>query len=456
MDELTRPRHFGAQTSILGSMLIDPRCVAEVLERVNEEDFSYDSLREIFACIHRLFNAGETIDPVVVDNRLDRRYTETLADLMRLTPTAANALVYCDVLREEADLMRLRAVAENILSARNADEARKIYADSMQLAARRSRWRRAGIRDALNSLLDRLNDPAQPQFICWGIPVLDANLHVKANCGKFVVIGAESSVGKTAFALQLAFSMAATGKRVGFYSLETDEETAYDRVFVQQAKIKLAELQRKNVTENELRRLVELGDGLSRRGGIEMEIIECAGATASEIRTDVLIHRFDAAIIDYVQLMHAKGDERPQIVTNISMELHTLAQELGILVVGLSQLTPPQGMKYDPYRLNRKESLRESKQLVNDADVIMIMSRTSQEDPNFRELVIDKNKDGPCGTVQLDFHPEYMRFEPHANTRSEQYRNAMAASARARKAREQVSFDELGEGEGGENPFVSS
>ena len=451
---VTDHNRLAAQFSIVGSMLIKPACVGEVLDLITEDDFVYESMRDIFRCMHELFNNGEAIDPVIVDKRTGSKYTETLVECMRTTPTAANVLEYCKVLKEEAELIRLKDMAARIMEAHDADEARKIYADSMNLAAGRTRWRRMEIRDALGALLDRLHDPDPPKFIRWGLPVLDNNLLVKSNRGKFIVIGAESSVGKTAFALQLAFSMAATGKRVGFYSLETDEETAYDRVFVQRAKIKLRELQKKNVSDQEYRRLSELGDALYKKPELYMEIIECAGASTAEIRTDILIHRFDVVMIDYVQLMRAKGEQRSTIVTNISMELHTLAQELGVIVVGLSQLTPPPGQKYDPNRLNRKEDLRESKQLINDADVIMIMSRTDADNPNFRELVIDKNKDGACGTVQLDFFPEFMRFEPHANTRSEQFRNVMKAVSKAK--RDQISFQELDDNEGGDLPFSES
>jgi len=452
MDVIARPRYYEAEVAIVGSMLIDDQCVGPVLDAVNERDFRHEAPRRIFQCMHALFDAGKLVDPVTVTNRVGGDCAEYLAEAMKLTPTAANVLEYCKVLKEESDLQKLKDMAQRILDAPTANDAREIFSSSLMMAADRNRWRRMEIRDALNALLDRLNDPAPPKFIRWGLPVLDSNLLVKSNCGKFIVIGAESSVGKTAFALQLAFSMAATGKRVGFYSLETDEETAYDRVFVQRAKIKLRELQKKNVEAQEFRRLTDLGEQLYRSPNLHMEIIECAGATTSEIRTDILIHRFDVVLIDYVQLMRAKGEQRSTIVTNISMELHTIAQELGVMVIGLSQLTQPQGQKYDPYRLNRKEDLRESKQLINDGDVIMIMSRTDKENPNFRELVIDKNKDGPTGTVELDFFPEYMSFEAHAPTRGETYRNVMKAVAKAKK-NDQYTFHELSDDEGGENPF---
>lgn len=454
MDELRGVATIQAETAIIGSMLIDPRCIGEVLTLVSEDDFVYDSFRALFTAMKRLYNEGKTIDPIIVNERAGRRHEETMAEAMRITPTAANVLEYCALLREKTELRRLKAMADEINAARTLADAQEAFNRGLLSAAGRSRWKRSNVRDALNKLLDRLSDPAPPRFVRWGMPVLDSRLRIKADRGKFVLIGAESSVGKTAFALQLSFSLAATGRRVGFYSLETDEESAYDRTFVQQAQIKLRDLQDKKISEQELSRLTGIGEMLYKRPELEMEIIESAGATSSELRTDILTHRFDTVLIDYVQLMRAKGDERSAVVANLSMELHTMAQELGVLVIGLSQITPPTGQKYDAWRLVRKEELRESRQLISDADVIMLMSRTRQDDPNFRELLIDKNKDGPLGIIQMDFHPEAMTFVPHQNTKTEQFQNAMKAVAKAKKeAAGQVKLTELADDEGGDLPF---
>lgn len=445
---------YNAQVAIIGSMLIDPRCVGPVLEKVTENDFTYDSMRAIFRGIKHLFSAGESIDPIVVQKYLDPRedLDEFIAEIMRVTPTAAHVEEYCDILRDETDLARLKSVAEKINEAMSVEEARKALLGSLELAAGRSGWSRESVKDALNDLLDRLGDPTPPKFIKWGIPALDNNLQIKADRGSFIILGAESSVGKTAFALQLAFSLALSGKRVGFYSLETDKQTAYDRVFVQRAKIKLRDLRAKNVSDSEIKRLVDLGEYLSKRQTLTMDIIECGGASPGQIRTDILIHRYDVVFIDYVQLMQAAGNERSTIVSNISMQLHTIAQQLGCIVIGLSQLTPPDP-KSSKYRLNRKEDLRESRQLIHDADVIMVMSRTKEDDPNFRELVIDKNKDGPLGNVALDFKPDYMEFVPHQPTPSETYHNVQKACAKADKEKRaeekaqtgggQVKFEDL-------------
>jgi len=452
----TNVRLYDAQVAIIGSMLIDPRCVGVVLEQVSEADFSYDSYRRVFQTIHALFDAGEPIDPVTVLHRLGggQSYEELLRQTMIVTPTACNVASYCEILKDETDLARLKDMAERVSNSGTVEEARKAMLDSLELAAGHRGWHRTELRDALNSLLDRLDDPTPPRFVRWGLPALDNNLQIKSDRGKFVILGAESSVGKTAFALQLAFSMAATGKRVGFYSLETDEESAYDRVFVQRAQIRLRDLRAKKVTDPEIRRLVDLGESLYKKPEIHLDIIDCAGATPARIRTDILIHRYDVVMIDYVQLLECDGRQRSEIVTNVSLQLHTIAMQLGVLILGLSQLTPPQEGKRNPWRLNRKEDLRESKQLINDADVIMIMSRTDEEEPNFRELLIDKNKDGPLGTIQLDFEPEFMRFVPHRPTAGESYRAVIKAAAAARKNNipGQATLQELDEAQTGPLP----
>lgn len=450
------PEHRNAEVAIVGSMLIDARCIGPVLSLVTEDDFSYPGLREIFRTVRRLFDAGKLVDPITVCENLpggaqgDR--AEILAEAMRVTPTAANAEEYCRYLREQNKLLRMKAMAERVLAANTADEARDQLSEYLKDATGMTGMRRTSIRDALNGLLDRLADDTPPQFIRWGMPVMDEHLQVKANKGKFIVIGARSSVGKTAFALQLAFSMMATGKRVGFYSLETDDETAYDRVFVQRARIRLRDLQNKRASDPEVKRLMDLGETLYKRPALDMDIIECAGMTATELRTDILVNRYDVVFVDYIQFMRGRGDSRAALVTNLSIELHTIARELGVHLIGLSQLTTPQDAKDKKYRLNRKEDLRESQQLINDADVIMIMSQTREDDPNFRELVIDKNKEGPLGVIELDFAPEYMSFSAHQSSRSESYQNVVKASKKAQKERKEAELRELADDEGGELP----
>lgn len=413
--DLNTMRFYEAQVAVVGSMLIDPRCAGVVFSQIREDDFRYNSLRAIYKAIKQLFAEGAPIDPVTVLNRAGREHEDMMRAAMAATPTANNVEAYCKILKDESDLARLKAMAEKVSSLDTAEEARKAVLDALPTAGGRNRWERLEVRDALNRLLDRLTDGTRPSFIKWGIPALDRNLQIKSDRGSFLILGAESSVGKTAFALQMAFSLAWQGKKVCFYSLETDDETAYDRVFVQKTKIKLRDLRDKRISAEEFARLSDLGESLYANKEMLYEIVDVkGGATVDEIRTDALIHRYDAVFIDYVQLLRERGENRAAMVASISMKLHIMAQELGILVVGLSQLTPPQdGGKRTRYRRNTMESLRESRQLIHDADVIMIMNRPDAERENYRELKIDKNKDGPLGYIQLDFQPEYMRFVPH-------------------------------------------
>lgn len=446
---------YDAQVAVVGSMLIDPRCIGPVLEKVKASDFSYENLRTLFKGMQHLFSRGEPVDPIVLQQLVGAEYADVMADVMRRTPTAANVAAYCNILRDESDLARLKDLAEKINSASTVGEARKALTGSLEYAAGRTGWDREGVHDALNDLLDRLGDPTPPKFITWGIPALDSNLQVKAERGSFIILGAESSVGKTAFALQLAFSLALSGRRVGFYSLETDKQTAYDRVFVQRAKIKLRDLRAKRVSDADVKKLMDIGDYLNSRKNIKLDIIECGGASAAQIRTDILIHRYDVVLVDYVQLLTASGGNRAEIVANISMQLRTIAQQLGCIVIGLSQLTPKSDEK--KFALRDKEDLRESRQLIHDADVILVMSRTNADEPNFRELVIDKNKDGPLGRIALDFHPEFMEFVPHRPSPGESYdavRRACAKADREKRAeakKAQVTFREMTDDE--DNPW---
>lgn len=284
----------------------------------------------------------------------------------------------------------------------------------------------------LHDFLDRQADRSPPRHLRWGFRPLDKLLTVSP--GRFIILGADSSVGKTAFALQLARSMAGEGQRVGFFSFETSCEDAMDRIVANRAEVPLPRTKQKALSTEDYRRVTAEADDYHK---LPLEIVEAAGCTVEELRSLTLAGRYEIIFIDYVQLIPARGSERWQVVTEVSMALHTMAQQLGVTVIALSQVTPPEADKNGKRRMLAKGDLRESRQLINDADVILMMDL---ENPALRDsrrvLMIDKNKDGPVGKLYLNFEPEHMRF-------------SVSTKAPGRKA----AMQELKEGEGGELPF---
>lgn len=441
-----------AQNAVIGSLLIDPRCAGEIFQRAKAEHFSYPPARNTFLAAQELWSRRATLDAVTMLHAAGNAYADYFAECMRNTPTAANVLEYLEIIADRARLKVLQDAAAEIMVADRAEDAEALYEQLGQLMRNRDTVKDMSWEECVSNYIDRMNDSRPVKTLSWGIPKLDEFL--RARKGMFVILAADSSVGKTALALQFAYSMALAGERVGFFSLETDCETLTDRIMAekQAAAIKLPRSKAKTLTSQDMRNAMNVG---MESGKIFFRIINKADSI-EQIRARTVMHNFDVIFIDYVQLISMAGRERWDIVTNISIQLHRMAQQLGVTVVGLSQITPPdKGSKRAP----GKDDLRESRQLKHDADIIMMMSLSAEGAGEFRELGIVKNKDGPLGRMLLDFDAEHMSFSyrppPKANPYAEVNKAAKNA-AKAAKAKGQVSFTELSEAETGPVPFERS
>ncbi len=417
-----------AQAAVIGSLLLEPEKLSgEIMQRLRPEDFSDASLRNLFTAARELYLDQTPIDPVTLLAKAGSAYHELLGQIIDATPTAANWRSYADIVKNQAQLQQLRDIALQVLDCEKAEDARELLLRAQGTLAQRPTMRTYSYRDMLNGLLDRVQDQTPPDFLDWGISQLNEILTIKQ--GRFVVLGAESSVGKTAFALQLARNMAILGKRVGFYSLETDHDDAVDRLAANAADVALGNIKFKRIDRRMLGSLV---NEFKKNGAASLELIEAAGCTVAEIRAHALMHRYDVIFIDYVQLITAsEGDGSSEQVRRISIDLHTLSQQLGVTVIGLSQVTPPEKDKKGNRRPLRKEDLRESKQLGNDAEAVLLLDLTDLNDyGSTRVLIVDKNKDGPPGRVLLSFDPRHMRF-----TYQPPYRGPDQEAADARNAK---------------------
>lgn len=443
-----------AQTSVIGALLIDSRCIGEIMQRVRPEQFGDQALRHVFEASRELWLDNRPVDIVTLLAELGESYRETLADCMRLTPTVANLPAYLDILRDASKLNALQDAANEISMAGTLEEAEEVWERIGEQLQENEAVEDLSWGELVGDYLDRMSDKTPPRYLKWGIEQLDNIIQVSR--GKFVVIGADSSVGKTALALQFAYHMASTGIRVGFFSLETDKESLTDRLMAetQVAGINLPRTKAKALSSDDVRRATEAG---VRSEAVPLRIIRKAN-TLEQIRSRTLQRRFQVIFIDYLQLIDAPGRERWEIVTQISMRLHRMAQQLGVTIVGLSQLTPPDKTQK---RAPSKDDLRESRQLKHDADVILLMSLGTDGEKEWRELQIAKNKDGRLGRMRLLFDAEHMSFRyletPQANPLKDagkKVKSALKAEAWAAGQEKQGSiFEELPDGEGGDLPF---
>lgn len=396
-----------AQASVVGSLLLAPECAGAVFEKLGEADFSDPTARTLFGALRGLWLEQKPLDSVMLLSRVGEAYTEAIADVMKRTPTAANVTEYAELVRSDALLGRIRALSLRILDCRTGEEAAAALREADGLLADRQSAKVKRYSEMAQEFLDRMNDKKPADYLDFGFPQL--NEKVSISQGRFVVLAAESSVGKTALALQLALGIARKGKRVGFFSLETSAPDAMDRIVAQTADVPLPAIKHKRLGEELERAVVK---ELERSYALPFELIEAAGSTAEDLRALTLARRYEVIFVDYVQLLRAEGENPAQQVRAVSMALHTMAQQLGVTVIGLSQVTPPPKDAKGRRPELSKENLRESHQLIHDAEAILIMDLADIKDySSNRILKVDKNKDGPCCRMLLRFDARKMRFE---------------------------------------------
>ena len=405
--EEKRPQ-MDAQTGVLGSLLLWPEKLAgQIMDALTPEDFPDPTLRNVFSAARDLFLAGQPVDPVLIADKLGGAYGQTLSDLMELTPTTALWKEYARLLHDNRRLREIRAACYEIATGSLPLElVQRQLAQAAGLLVDRGQNREGSLTELVNDFLDRQADEKPPDFLDWGIAQLNEQLLIKA--GRFVVIGADSSVGKTALALQFAMSFARSGKRVGFFSYETSRADLADRVIANAADVSLSRAKKKRLSARELAQVVDMGQ---RTVDLPLWFLETSHYTVDDIRAKTLARGYEVILIDYVQLINAEGKDPTQQVRQISKDLHSLSQELGVTVIGLSQVTVPDTDNKGKRRYITQDDLRESRQLKMDADAILLMDLSDPTDrDSTRVLIVAKNRDGPVGHFSLHFDPHRMRF----------------------------------------------
>lgn len=389
-----------AQYSVLGSGLICPELVPKILRETREEDFSGTCLT-VYRALKKLFQEGSPVDIVSVNAALGSGYREFLVQLMDITPTAANLDRYLELCREQARTGRLRELAARMAREEDGEKLRALMEQASGLLVQQPALKITTMADAMDSFLERHS--RETRYLTWPVPELDRRIY--AEPGDFIIIGGHPSTGKSAWALQCAWHWA-RNYRVGFFSLETSSEKLFDRQMAAAARLSMDTIKRNALTQADWDRVCTLSGEVTTRN---LELIPAAGMGPADVRAVTVMRGYQIICIDYLQLLQSPGENRTAQVTRISMALHTLAQSLGVTVVALSQLSRPSGSdRNTPPDLS---SLRESGQIEQDADLVMLLSLQDRNRPGGpRELRIRKNKEGTCPNILLDFDGKFQTF----------------------------------------------
>ena len=421
-----------AQWAVLGSMLIEDKLVGEVLSRVEDSDFTTPQCRLIFQAIRSAFTDGAKVDPVEVLHRLgvkgDAGWSKYLMDIMDLTPTATNVWEYVRILREQARVYHTNLLGEQLLMTNDPEQMTELVARLNALQAGRPGVRVVNMEQAMLDFMDRQN--ARHEYLTWPFEKLNDKLFVEG--GDLVVLGGYSSAGKTAAALMVAWWWANRGKKVGFFSLETGDRKLHDRLMAHTMKLDFGAIKRGELKEPDFQALAIASPRLIKAG---LEYIDASGMTVADIQAVALSRGYDAIFVDYLQLVEGDAKHRYDVVTGVSIGLHRLAQSHGITVVALSQLSRPEKSGRED-RAPGMSSLRESGQIEQDADVILLLYK-EEDTPNARRVLkIAKNKEGEIGLIYLTFDGAHQTFRESAV-------DAPAPRARREPEYKQVEFREL-------------
>ncbi len=426
------PQSLEAEQSVLGAILIDSRCVADVIGIIRPEDFYLQQNREIFEAIYAMFNFSQTIDPVTVLEKLRELgyYTDKTRDyilqLMQITPTAANAERYANIVRDKAMLRGLAAAAGEIgdmVYAQEGTPAEMLEGAEKKIFALRKGERGDSLEHigtVLHKVFDHLTELAQSDSAIPGLSTGLRDLDTKINGlnkGNLMLIAARPAMGKTSFALNICLNVAKKYKKtVAFFSLEMSREELAMRLLSSESFVDSQKMATGKLSEEEWTKLAMASAALSQT---DIRVDDNGAITVAEMNAKLRrVEDLGLVIIDYLQLMQGSGygrasDNRVTVVSDISRSLKVMAKELNVPVICLSQLNRAAEGRSDKRPM--LSDLRESGAIEQDADSVMMLYRDDYYNPdteekNVAECIVAKNRHGEIGTVKLQWLPQYTTF----------------------------------------------
>ncbi|MBR4953797.1 MAG: replicative DNA helicase [Oscillospiraceae bacterium] len=437
MDELLGrrvPHSPQAEQAVIGSMLIDPACIPDVLKRARADYFYIQTNKEIFETILSMFNYGQTIDPVTVIEQMKSRgvfHEETtknyIIELMRVTPTAANVGEYIGIISDKALQRELGRAASSITEMVNdgvGDADAMLESAERQIYALRKDRSVGGLKpvsEVMAEVYDNLSEMAanggQLPGVTTGLIDLDEKI-LGMNEGELILVASRPGMGKTSIALNIAMAATkATGKTVAIFNLEMSREQLVTRILSSESLVDSQKLLKGNLSSGEWGRIVSAAANIS-----SLNILIDDNPTLSVADMNAQCRRvknLGLVVIDYLQLMQSaggkqtSGENRQQIVSDISRMLKIMAKELRVPVLCLSQLSRATEGRTDKRPV--LSDLRESGAIEQDADVVIGLYREGYynrecENPNAAEAVILKNRKGEVGIVPLMWLPDYTSY----------------------------------------------
>ena len=428
------PHSLEGEQAVLGSMLIDEGCVKEVMDKLVPSDFYLRQNREIFETIYTMFTYARPIDGITVceemrkagtyDENTTRSY---LAQLMEITPTSANVMEYVAIVRDKALLRGVAQAASEItaLVQEGIGEAGEILeaAEQKIYAVRRGQSAQdmVPLRMVLPEVLDRLSEMSESESrlpgLSTGLSAVDRKI-TGLNKSDLILLAARPGMGKTSFALNVALNVAKSEKKtVAVFSLEMSREQLATRLLSSEACVESGRLRTGSLRETDWEKIAAAASVLNK---VDIRIDDNPMLSVADMNAKC--RRIDGlalVVIDYLQLMTSAsgnnrgGENRQQMVSDMSRMLKIMAKELNVPVICLSQLSRANEKRDDKRPM--LSDLRESGAIEQDADIVLFLYRDDyynedSEKRNIAECIVAKNRHGETGKVELRWMPEYTTF----------------------------------------------
>ncbi|MEW4372421.1 replicative DNA helicase [Paenibacillus kandeliae] len=439
------PQNLEAEQAVLGAILLQAEALISVMERVDTEDFYDKSHQLIYDAMVNLGEENQPIDLITLTSLLqDRSQLEDiggvsyLAKLANAVPTAANVDYYAQIIEEKSMLRRLIRTATQIVSegytggedvgSMLGDAERKI----LEISNRRTGSGFIAIRDVLMEVFEKVETLSENSGNTTGIPTGFIDLD-KMTAGfqrsDLIIVAARPSVGKTAFALNIAQNVAVRAKEtVAIFSLEMSAAQLVQRMICAEANLDASVMRTGDFKEEDWMKLTM---GIASLSESEIYIDDTPGIMVSEIRAKCRRLQKEKGlgmiVIDYLQLISGRGkagENRQQEVSEISRTLKQIARELHVPVIALSQLS--RGVEQRQDKRPMMSDLRESGSIEQDADIVSFLYRDDYynqetEKKNIIEIIIAKQRNGPVGTVELVFLKNFNKFVNYERVQSDMF-----------------------------------
>ena len=427
------PHSMEAEQSVIGSMIMSRDAIIEASEIITGADFYQQQYGIVFEAMVELHDEGKAVDLVTLQERLKEKdlppeisSMEFVRDLLSAVPTSANVKYYAEIVAEKAMLRKLIKTTEEISNAcylgkeKTQDILEVTEKKIFDLVQNRGSQEYVPIRQVVLNAIEKIEKASRNQGSVTGIPTGFIDLDYKTSGfqhSDLILVAARPSMGKTAFVLNIAQYMAFHNNvTAAIFSLEMSKEQLVNRLLALESKVDSQNIRTGNLEDEEWAKLIE---GANVIGNSNLIIDDKPGISISELRSKCrkykMQHNLGIIFIDYLQLMTGSGrsESRQQEISDISRSLKALARELNVPVVALSQLS--RAVEQRPDHRPMLSDLRESGAIEQDADVVMFIYRDDyynkdSENKNIAEIIIAKQRNGPIGTVNLVWMPNYTKF----------------------------------------------